>query len=414
MPSVIQEVEHKYRGRRPVAERPGPVGAPEPAKGDVPGCRVPFNRPFRSGREADVLMQSVRGGHIGGDGPFTKRCQALLEERFGAHRVLLTTSCTAALEMAALLIGIGEGDEVILPSYTFVSTANAFMLRGARPVFVDIRPDTLNIDHDQIEAAITARTRAIVPVHYAGVSCDMDAIGAIAAKYGLHVVEDAAQGVDAKYKGKYLGTIGAIGTYSFHETKNIACGEGGAIVCNDPAFVDRAEFIREKGTNRSNFKRGKVDKYTWIDVGSSYALSDVLAALLWDQLASMDIIRERRRRLFETYREALRPLEASGVLRLPRTPDECESNAHIFYVILEDSERRAAVIRHLLGEGIQAAPHFVPLHTSPMGLRFGYRPGSLPVTEDLSRRLLRLPMHCGLSERGVHDVTSALSCALLR
>jgi dTDP-4-amino-4,6-dideoxygalactose transaminase len=370
--------------------------------------RIPFNRPFFTGAELESMTESLMGGHVSSDGSFTKLCQHLLEERFHAEKVLLTTSCTAALEMAALLLEIGKGDEVILPSYTFVSTANAFLLRGAKPVFTDIRADTLNIDERLIDSAITGRTKAIVPVHYAGVACDMDEICAIARKRAVYVVEDAAQGVDARYKGRYLGTIGDLGTYSFHETKNVICGEGGALITNNLAFVERAEFIRDKGTNRGNFSRGKVDRYTWIDIGSSYALADVLAAFLWEQLNALDEIRERRRTVFELYYEGLRPLQERGLLQLPVIPADCEPNYHLFYVLLDRRYDRADVIRQLQFRGIQAVFHFVPLHASPMGVRLGWTAGMLPITEDLSRRLLRLPFYCSLSESDVDVVARGL------
>lgn len=373
---------------------------------------IPFNRPFISGRELESVSQSIISGHLCSNGSFTKLCRDLLEERFSAPQVLLTTSCTAALEMAAMLLDVGEGDEVIMPSYTFVSTANAFLLRGAKLVFVDIRPDTLNIDETLVAAAVTERTKAIVPVHYAGVACEMDLIAAIARRHGVYVVEDAAQGVDANYKGRYLGTIGDLGTYSFHETKNAICGEGGALLANNHEFAERAEFIRDKGTNRSNFARGKVDKYTWVDIGSSYALADLLAAFLWEQLKSLDVIRESRRTAFELYYEALRPLQERGWLRLPVIPSGCESNYHMFYVLLDRRYDRAEVIRQLQRRSIQAIFHFVPLHTSPMGARMGWAAGMLPITEDLSRRLLRLPFYCTLTESDIDAVANALSDAL--
>jgi dTDP-4-amino-4,6-dideoxygalactose transaminase len=414
MPLVDQRPETSYVSRQhDILES---LRRPEqPARETGPGkpYRIPFNRPFIAGNELESITQSVMSGHVCSDGTFTKLCQQLLMERFGAQQVLLTTSCTAALEMAALLLNIREGDEVILPSYTFVSTANAFLLRGAKLVFVDIRPDTLNIDETLVGMAITARTKAIIPVHYAGIACEMDAITAIARERGVHIIEDAAQGVDARYKGRYLGTIGDFGTYSFHETKNVICGEGGALIVNNPAFAERSEFIRDKGTNRGNFARGKVDKYTWIDIGSSYALADVLAAFLWEQLNTLDVIRESRRIVFELYYEGLRPLQDLGLLQLPAVSAGSEPNYHMFYILLDRRYDRAEVIRQLQSRGIQAVFHFVPLHVSPMGARMGWSAGMLPITEDLSVRLLRLPFYCSLSGSDIDAVVSGLFDALL-
>ena len=370
--------------------------------------RIPFNKPFIVGKELYYIAQSVLQGQISGDGTYTKKAQQLLEERFGAHRILLTTSCTAALDLAAILADVKDGDEIILPSFTFSSTANAFLLRGARPVFVDCRRDTLNIDESRIEAAVTPRTRAIAPVHYAGVGCEMDAISAIAEKYGLIVIEDAAQGVNAKYKGRYLGTIGDIGAYSFHETKNFICGEGGAIVLNRPELVERAEIIREKGTNRSRFFRGEVDKYTWVDIGSSLLPSDILAAFLYAQLENMDLITSKRQEIYRLYEARLRPLEKRALITLPIIPPECESNYHMFYIMLNSSDERAGLIEHLKARSILAVFHYVPLHTSPMGLAMGYRPGMLPVTEAISEGLLRLPMYYEMRESEVESVVSEI------
>ena len=326
---------------------------------------IPFNKPAIVGAELIYVGQAVAGGHASGDGPFTRRAQKLMQERFGARRVLLTTSCTAALEMAALLCGLSPGDEVILPSYTFVSTANAVALRGATPVFVDIRPDTLNIDERLIEAAVTPRTRAIFPVHYAGVACEMDEIMAIAKRHNLLVVEDAAQGVYAQYKGRWLGTIGHIGCYSFHETKNFSCGEGGALVVNDPAFEARAEILREKGTNRSQFLRGQVDKYTWVDIGSSYVPSDMLAAFLLGQLENMEKITLRRGEIFHRYATLLAPLASKGLIRAPIVPRHCATNHHMFYLLAAGLDERTSLIAHLREAGILAVFHYVPLHSSP-------------------------------------------------
>jgi len=369
---------------------------------------IPFNKPFIVGKELHYIAESVLGGHISGDGPFSKKCQQFFEKNFSVEKVLLTTSCTAALEMAGMLCNLQEGDEIILPSFTFVSTANAFLLRGAKPKFVDIRADTKNIDEQQIEAAITKRTRAIVPVHYAGIPCEMDAIIDIARRHNLFVIEDAAQGVNAKYKDTYLGTIGDIGAFSFHETKNFICGEGGAILTNDKSFVERAEILWEKGTNRSQFFRGQVAKYTWIDTGSSYVPSDLLAAFLYGQLDHMDQITHKRKLIYKQYFSQLSPLAVRGLIELPVIPDYCTPNYHMFYILLDRQETRAALIEYLKTKGILAVFHYVPLHTSPMGRKFGCKHGMLPVTEDVSERLLRLPFYFELSESDVDSVVSAI------
>lgn len=369
---------------------------------------IPFNKPFIAGKELYYIAQSVLSGHIAGDGLFTKKCQALMEERFEAKKILLTHSCTAALEMAAILYEVGPGDEVILPSFTFVSTANAFYLRGAKLVFVDIRPDTLNIDETKIEDAITEHTKIIVPVHYAGVACEMDTIMDIAQQYALYVVEDAAQGVNAKYKDKFLGTIGDMAAYSFHETKNFICGEGGAIVINNQKFIERAEIIREKGTNRSKFFRGEVDKYTWVDIGSSYLPSDLLAAFLYAQLEHMEEINERRSKLFDYYYKALIPLVNDGKMKLPFISSECQSNNHLFYIILEDEHTRNALMDHLRSKGILGVFHYLPLHLSPVGSSMGYQKGQLPVTESMSGRLLRLPFYYDLKPEEQAEVVNAI------
>jgi dTDP-4-amino-4,6-dideoxygalactose transaminase len=370
---------------------------------------IPFNKPCIVGSELIYVGQAVAGGHASGDGPFTRRAQKLLEGRFGVPRVLLTTSCTAALEMAALLCGLGPGDEVILPSYTFVSTANAVVLRGATPVFVDIRSDTLNIDERLIEAAITPRTRAIFPVHYAGVACEMDEIMAIARRHNLLVVEDAAQGVFAKYKDQWLGAIGHLGCFSFHETKNFSCGEGGALVVNDRSLEKRAEILREKGTNRSQFLRGQVDKYTWVDVGSSYVLSDMLAAFLLGQLENMEKITERRRAIFERYAALLAPLAERGQIGIPFAPQHCATNHHMFYVLAADLDERTALIAHLREAGILAVFHYVPLHSSPFARSLGTQQASLPSTDHVSERLLRLPMYYDLSDREVGEIARSVT-----
>ncbi|MFT5124184.1 MAG: dTDP-4-amino-4,6-dideoxygalactose transaminase [Kiritimatiellia bacterium] len=370
--------------------------------------KIPFNRPFIVGRELEYIREAVEGGQLAGDGRFTERCQAWMQTRFDIEKVLLTTSCTMALEMSAILCDIQPGDEVILPSYTFVTTANAFVLLGATPVFADIDPETLNIAPADIEARITERTKAIVPVHYAGVGCDMDAICAIAQKHGLRVVEDAAQGVNARYKDRYLGSIGDLGCFSFHETKNFIAGEGGAITINDPSLIERAEIIREKGTNRSKFFRGEVDKYTWVDIGSSFLPSELIAAYLFAQLEEADRITEKRLAIFDRYRAGLQSLEDAGTLRLPIIPAHCEHNGHMFYLILESTEQRADLIAHLKRLDILSVFHYVPLHTSPMGQRYGCRAGDLPVTEDLSERLLRLPCYFELSPEQQDTVIAAV------
>ena len=372
------------------------------------GYRIPFNKPFIVGKELYYISQSVLQCQTSGDGIYTRKAQELMKGTFGARDVLLTTSCTSALDLAAILADVKDGDEIILPSFTFSSTANAFLLRGARPVFVDCRRDTLNIDENLIEAAITARTRAIAPVHYAGVGCEMDAISKIAQRHRLTVIEDAAQGVNAKYKGKYLGTIGDIGAYSFHETKNFICGEGGAIVLNRPELVERAEIVREKGTNRSRFFRGEVDKYTWVDIGSSLLPSDILAAFLYAQLENMDIITNKRKEIYRHYEARLRPLADQGLVTLPIIPPECESNYHMFYIVLNSLDERTRLIEHLKAQSILAVFHYVPLHTSPMGMAMGYHAGMLPVTEALSERLLRLPMYYEMLESEVDLVVDEI------
>ena len=370
--------------------------------------RIPFNRPFLVGKELYYIAQSVLSGHTAGDGLFTEKCQTLMEKEFGAKKILLTHSCTAALEMAAILCQVGPGDEIILPSFTFVSTANAFHLRGAKLVFVDIRSDTLNMDETKIEEVITERTKVIVPVHYAGVACEMDTIMDIAHQNDLYVIEDAAQGVNAKYKDNFLGTIGDIGTYSFHETKNFICGEGGAIVVNNEKFVERAEIIREKGTDRSKFFRGEVDKYTWVDIGSSYLPSDILAAFLYAQLENMEQINNRRAELFDYYYKALIPLVNDGMLRLPYVSSECKTNSHLFYIILKDENTRNALLDYLQLKGILAVFHYIPLHLSPVGRSMGYTNGQLPVTESMSNCLLRLPFYYDLKQEEQAEIVNAI------
>ncbi|WP_240911025.1 dTDP-4-amino-4,6-dideoxygalactose transaminase [Paludisphaera soli] len=358
---------------------------------DVP-ITVPFNRPFIAGKELFYIARAVTQGNIAGDGEFTRLCSRLMEDRFAIPHVLMTPSCTAALEMAAMLCDLGPGDEVIMPSFTFVSTANAVARLGAKPVFVDVREDTLNLDETRIEDAVTDRTRAVFPVHYAGVGCEMDVILDVARRRGLRVVEDAAQGVDAYYKGRALGSLGDLSAFSFHETKNFICGEGGALGINDPELLERAEIIRDKGTNRRQFFRGQVDKYTWVDVGSSYVPSEICSAFLYAQLELTETINASRRAKYDAYLRRLEPLEREGRLRLPRTPEHCRSNAHLFYVLLPDEATRDELAAHLRSRGVLAVFHYVPLHASPMGRKFGYREGDLPLTEDASRRLLRLPL----------------------
>lgn len=373
---------------------------------------IPFNKPFIAGKELYYIAQAVTLGNMSGDGYFTKSCARILEERFGICKVLLTPSCTAALEMAAMLHGIGPGDEVILPAFTFVSTANAFVRLGARPVFVDIRPDTLNIDDAKIEEAITPRTKAIVPVHYAGVACEMDRVMTVAEEHDVPVIEDAAQGVNAWYQDRALGSIGSLGSYSFHETKNYICGEGGALCINSPELVLRAEIIREKGTDRSQFLRGEIDKYSWVDVGSSYVPSEIVSAFLFAQLEMLDPIAQRRRQIYHFYREHLEPLEEAGLVLLPHVPEECESNFHMFYLLLPDGQTRDELMAHLKGQGIGAVFHYVPLHTSPMGRSFGYGEGDLPVTEDCACRLLRLPFFYEITEEEQRRVISEVGSFL--
>ena len=372
---------------------------------------IPFNKPYMTGKELWYIAQAHGRGHLAGDGTFTKRCHAWLEENAGTGKALLTHSCTAALEMAAMLADLEPGDEVIMPSYTFVSTANAFVLRGAVPVFVDIRPDTLNLDETLIEAAITDRTRAIVAVHYAGVACEMDTILAIARRHGLLVIEDAAQGMMATYKGRALGSIGQLGTLSFHETKNIISGEGGALLVNDPAMQERAEVIREKGTNRSQFFRGEVDKYTWVEAGSSYLPGEIIAAFLWAQMEEAEAITQRRLAIWREYHQWLETLETEGRLRRPVIPRECGHNAHMYYILLPDADTRTRLISELKGQGIHSVFHYIPLHSAPAGRRFARAAGPLPVTDDLSERLLRLPLWLGLEEHQV-AVIQAINASL--
>lgn len=371
--------------------------------------KIPFNKPFIVGKELYYIAQAVQNGHLSGDGPFTKKCDAWLEEHFNAKKVLLTHSCTAALEMAAILCDIQPGDEFIVPSYTFVSTVNAFVLRGGIPRFVDIRPDTMNVDEKLIETAITPKTKVIVPVHYAGVGCDMDTIMDIARRHNLLVVEDAAQGVCATYKGKYLGTIGHLGCYSFHETKNFICGEGGALVVNDERFFERSEIIREKGTNRSQFFRGMVDKYTWVDIGSSYLPSEMIAAFLYAQLEESEKITEKRLSIWDTYHEGLAGLEAAGCLRRPTIPPGCGHNAHMYYILLRNLDERTRLIQYMKKEDIHPVFHYVPLHNAPKGIEVcGGHVANLPVTEVYADRLLRLPCYYELTLEQVQRICGVI------
>jgi dTDP-4-amino-4,6-dideoxygalactose transaminase len=370
---------------------------------------IPFNKPFMTGKELWYIAQAHARGHLAGDGNFTKLCNQWIESRTGSAKSMLTHSCTAGLEMAAILAEVGPGDEVIMPSYTFVSTANAFVLRGAVPVFVDIRPDTLNLDEKRIEAAITDRTRAIVPVHYAGVGCEMDAIMAIAAKHRLLVIEDAAQAMLAAYKGRPLGAIGDLAALSFHETKNIISGEGGALLVNNPRFVERSEIVREKGTNRSQFFRGQVDKYTWVDIGSSYLPGEIIAAFLWAQMEEADAITKRRLALWNTYHQWFAEPERAGKLRRPFVPAHCTHNAHMYYILLPDLERRTAVIDRLSRAGVQTVFHYIPLHSSTAGKKYGRAHGEMTVSDDVADRLLRLPNWVGLEEHQVEVIQTILS-----
>lgn len=354
---------------------------------------IPFNRFCKVGTEFDYVQEAINNMHISGDGPFTRRCQAVLEAELGVPKALLTTSCTDALEMAALLLNIVPGDELIIPSFTFVSTVNAFVLRGAKPVFIDSRPDTLNLDERQIERLITPRTRAIVPVHYAGVGCEMDTIMALGERYGITVIEDNAHGLFGKYKGKLLGTMGALATQSFHETKNFTCGEGGALLINDPKFIERAEILREKGTNRARFFRGEVDKYTWVDVGSSFLPSDILAAVLYAQLETREAIQAKRRQIWSTYYQGLQDWAQQNGVGLPFVPSHCRHPYHMFYLLLPSLERRDALTAHLKERGITSVFHYLPLHLSEYGRKLGGQPGECPVCEDVSDRLLRLPFY---------------------
>jgi dTDP-4-amino-4,6-dideoxygalactose transaminase len=390
---------------------------PSPAAGAAPEAPanadpITFNRPHATGREFAYIEQAIENRHLSGNGPFTERCTNWLEERLGAVRVLLTFSCTSALEMAAILADLRPGDEVIMPSFTFVSTASSVALRGAIPVFVDIRPDTMNLDEARVADAITGRTKAILPVHYAGVGCDMDSIMAIADENDLFVIEDAAQAICASYRGRPLGGIGDLGCLSFHETKNVNCGEGGALIINNEEWVERAEILQEKGTNRSQFFRGQVDKYTWVELGSSFLTSEINAAYLWAQLEAADEITARRLEIWHAYHERFARLEAAGRARRPVVPDGCEHNAHMYYLLLEDVETRVRLIADLRKQGIQAVFHYIPLHSSPAGRRFGRTQRRLGVTDRVSECLVRLPLWVAMSDAEIERVCEAVEASL--
>lgn len=370
--------------------------------------RIPFNRPGLTGNELAYIADAVASGHASGDGAYTRKCHALLEQALNVPKVLLTTSCTHALEMAAMLLNIQPDDEVIVPDFAFVTTVSAFVLRGARPVFADVRPDTLNLDETRLEQLVTSRTKAIVALHYGGVGCEMDAIMDIAARHNLAVVEDNAHGLFARYKGRFMGTFGVMATQSFHETKNFQCGEGGALLINDPQYIERAEIIREKGTNRSRFFRGQVDKYTWVDIGSSYLRSDMLAAFLLAQLENRDAIQIRRQQIWETYNIQLQDWARDHQVQLPCVPAYCEQAYHVFYMLLPSLKVRQALIAHLKAHDILSVFHYLPLHLSDMGQKFGGKPGDCPVTEDVSDRLLRLPFYNDLTEADQAAVVEAL------
>jgi dTDP-4-amino-4,6-dideoxygalactose transaminase len=374
---------------------------------------VPFNRPCLAGGEFERMAAAVSGLQISGNGPFTASCERTLEAMTGSPRALLTTSCTDALELAALLLGVGEGDEVIVPSFTFVSVANAFALRGAKPVFVDVRPDTMNLDHERLEEAVTPRTKAVVAVHYAGVACEMDAVLDVARRREIAVVEDAAHGLGGRWRGRPLGSFGALATLSFHETKNFTCGEGGALLVNDPALVERAEIAAEKGTDRRRFARGLVDKYTWVGLGSSFLPSDMLAAFLSAQLEARDAIQGRRRKVWERYRDGLAGWARETGTRLPHVPPHCEQAYHMFWMLLPTAAARTRLIASLSDRGVHAVFHYVPLHGSPMGRRFGGRPGQCPVAEAAGERLVRLPFFTDLSEEDQDAVIGAVREARL-
>jgi len=370
--------------------------------------KIPFNKASFTGKEIEYINQAIKSNHISGDGIFTKKCNRFLEQELSVPKALLTTSCTHALELSAILLNIQPGDEVIIPSFTFVSTVNAFVLHGAKPVFIDIRPDTLNLDETQLESKITEKTKAVVVVHYAGVGCEMDTITEICNRYNISIVEDNAHGLFGKYRGKYLGTFGSLAAQSFHETKNFTCGEGGAILINDASMIERAEVIREKGTNRSRFFRGQVDKYTWVDIGSSYLPSDILAAFLWAQFEEKDNIQSKRKHLWETYNKELQVWAKENHIQTPFIPAYCEQAYHMYYILLPDLPTRQALIAHLKDKGILSVFHYLPLHLSRMGKQFGGREGDCPVTEDISDRLLRLPFYTNMTEEEQEKVIESI------
>lgn len=374
--------------------------------------RIPFHKPLVLGTELSAIAKLLDGRQVGGDGHFTRACASFLEERFRVTKVLMTPSCTAALEMAALLCGLQAGDEVIMPAFTFVSTANSVVRCGAKPRFVDIRPDTLNLDETLLERAVTTRTRAIVPVHYASVACDMDTIQSVADRHGLRIIEDAAHAVNAFYHGRALGSIGHLGAFSFHETKNVTCGEGGALCINSPELIERAEIIRDKGTNRQGFLRGEVDKYVWMDVGSSYIPSEIACAFLFAQLEQLDVVTSRRRGIVDFYRCQLTPLEHEGILAHPAVPPGCVTNGHECFILLPDRSTRNELLVHLRSQGIGASFHYVPLHTSPMGQKLGYKRGDLPWTENMSERLLRLPVYPELAQEDQEEIVRTIALFL--
>lgn len=396
---TCRRVEAEGNGEAKTFERLAAAGEPKVRRDSPAALDVPFNRPHMTGKELWYIAQAHAKGHLAGDGSFTRLCNEWIQRQTGTRKALLTHSCTAALEMAALLADIEPGDEVIMPSFTFVSTANAFVLRGAVPVFVDIRPDTLNLDERLIEAAITPRTRAIAPVHYAGVSCDMDPIMEIARRHRLLVIEDAAQAMMSTYKGRPVGSIGDLAAVSFHETKNVISGEGGALLVNRGEFSERAEIIREKGTNRSQFFRGEVDKYTWVDIGSSFLPGELVAAFLYAQMEQAAAITSRRLQIWATYHQWLSEAEGAGLVRRPVVPADCQHNAHMYYVLLPDLTQRTRFLDRLKAAGIHAVFHYVPLHDSPAGLKYGRVSGELQVTRNIADRLVRLPMWVGLEER---------------
>jgi len=376
--------------------------------------RIPFNKPYFTGKEFEYMTQAIENSHISGDGIFSKKIRDFMKGKFGTQSALFVTSGTAALDMSAILLDLKPDDEVILPSFTFVSTANSIILRGAKIKFAEIDPHTLNIKPEDIISKISDKTKAIYPVHYAGISCKMDEIMKISSENDIKIVEDAAQGVNAKYKDKYLGTIGDIGCYSFHETKNYQCGEGGAILINNPIFKERAEIIREKGTNRSKFFRGEVDKYTWVDIGSSYVGSDLLAAYLWAQFEELDKIKEIRKHIYEFYYDHLQDLQEKGIIQLPVIPNDCEPNYHLFFILVRNENERNSTLKDLKQRGIMAVFHYIPLHSSPMGMKMGNKPGDLPITENISGRLIRLPFHNYLTDKELQYIVDSLHEILIK